>query len=58
MNGNTFEIIMENKERRVLTEADIEKGSLVYYSEIGPGFGMEAVVAIRPLPENPEAQTG
>jgi len=54
MNGKQFEITMENKERRILSEADLKKGSLVYYSELGPGFGMEAVVEIRPLSEKSE----
>ena len=45
-----IEIKLENGERRILNEADIRKGTRLYYSDIGVGFGMEAVVEIRSLP--------
>lgn len=49
-----FEIKLEDGERRLLSAADLKRGTLVYYSELGAGFGMEAVVEIHPLPETPE----
>ncbi|MDE0084770.1 MAG: hypothetical protein OXU23_03595 [Candidatus Poribacteria bacterium] len=46
---NQYEITMESGERRIVNDNDIKKGNL-YYTEIGPGFGMEAIVGIRLLP--------
>ena len=44
-----YEITMESGKRRIVDDNDINKGHL-YYTEIGPGFGMECVTAIRLLP--------
>jgi len=44
-----YEITLETGERKVINDADIEKGNL-YYTEVGPGFGMECIVGIRLLP--------
>ena len=44
-----YEITLETGERKIINDADIEKGSL-YYTEIGPGFGMESIVGICLLP--------
>lgn len=46
-----YEITLETGERKVINEADMRKGTRVYYSDMGPGFGMEAVVGIQILPQ-------
>ena len=45
-----FEITLETGERYILTEADIQKGTRLFYTDVGPGFGAEAVIHIRQLP--------
>ena len=45
-----YEITLENGERKILNDADLRKGTQVFYSELGPGFGMEGIINIRPLP--------
>ena len=52
MNETTlqYEITLENGDKRIITEKDIRKGTRVFYTETGPGFGMEAVVEIKVLP--------
>ena len=45
-----YEITLENGERRIINDADLKKGSHVFYTEIGPEFGMEGIIGIRPLP--------
>ena len=42
-----YEITLENGERRILSDADIRKATLLYYTEIGIEFGTEAVVDIQ-----------
>ena len=44
-----YEITLENGQRRILTDADIRKATLLYYTEIGIEFGTEAVVDIQPV---------
>lgn len=45
-----FEITLETGERHILTETDIQKGTRLFYTDVGPGFGAEAVISIRQLP--------
>ena len=42
-----YEITLENGQRRILTDADIRKATLLYYTEIGIEFGTEAIVDIQ-----------
>lgn len=46
-----FEFTMETGERCILTEADIRRGTNLFYTEIGLEFGSEAVTAICQLPK-------
>ncbi|MDE0316644.1 MAG: hypothetical protein OXM61_17295 [Candidatus Poribacteria bacterium] len=46
---NQYEITLETGERKIVNDTELKKGNL-YYTEIGPGFGMEAIVGIRLLP--------
>lgn len=44
-----YEITLKTGERKIINESDLKRGNL-YYTELGPGFGMEAIVGIRLLP--------
>ena len=44
------EMTLENGERKIINDADLRKGTQVFYTELGPGFGMEGVIGIRILP--------
>ena len=52
-----FQIVLENGERRTLTQSDIEGGTCLFYTEIGLEFGAEAVIGITALPEKENVQT-
>lgn len=47
---NQYELTLETGERKIVNDAELKRGSNLYYTEIGPGFGMEAIVGIRLLP--------
>ena len=47
-----YQLTLENGERKTITDTHIKDGSRLFYTEIGPGFGMEAVVTITPLPDD------
>ena len=44
-----YQITLENGEHRIITENQLKNGACLYYTDVGPGFGMEAVVNITPL---------
>ena len=52
-----FQIVLENRERRTLAQADIAGGTCLFYTEIGLAFGAEAVIGITALPEKENVQT-
>ena len=45
-----YEITLENGECKIINETDLKRGHM-YWTEVGPGFGMECVTEIRQLPD-------
>lgn len=41
-----YQITLENGEHGIITEDELKNGARLYYTDVGPGFGMEAVVNI------------
>lgn len=39
-----YQLTLEDGERSTLTDAHIQDGTRLFYTELGPGFGMVAVV--------------
>ena len=45
-----YQITLENGDKCIITDADLKHRSRLYYTDVGPGFRMEAVVEITLLP--------
>ena len=45
-----YQITLENGDKCIITDADLKHRSRLFYTDVGPGFGMEAVVEITLLP--------
>ena len=45
-----YEITLETGEKKIINDTHLQNGQL-YYTELGPGFGMESITAIRVLPQ-------
>ncbi|MDE0554981.1 MAG: hypothetical protein OXI24_12230 [Candidatus Poribacteria bacterium] len=52
-----YEITLETGEKKIINDTHLKNGHL-YYTELGPGFGMESIAAIRVLPQERILDTG